>query len=171
MIVICSYQSGLCLRIHGINVADRRDMNSSNMNSSYHTRGGNDRGESVIELMRGIVQDARTLSAKELTAAKLEITQEIKKIVTSSILLGVGVFILAVAFVLLSIVIALALAQYVRLPTWAGFAIVGGTYLVIGLIVVFAGRRKLQTAKPIPEHSLRGAKEDAQYIKEKATGH
>jgi len=141
------------------------------MNLPYHTRGGNDRGESVIELMRGIVQDARTLSAKELTAAKLEITQEIKKIVTSSILLGVGVFILAVAFVLVSIVIALALAQYVPLPTWAGFAIVAGVYFVIGLIVFFAGRRKLQTAKPIPEHSLRGAKEDAQYIKDKATGH
>ncbi|HEY1233764.1 MAG TPA: phage holin family protein [Candidatus Binatia bacterium] len=146
-------------------------MNSSNMNPSYHTRGDNDRGESVIELMRGIVQDARTLSAKELAAAKLEITQEIKKIVTSSILLGIGVFILAVAFILLSIVIALALAQYVPLPTWAGFAIVGGVYLVIGVIVVFAGRRKLQTAKPIPQHSLRGVKDDAQYIKEKATGH
>lgn len=134
-------------------------------------RGGNDRGESVIELMRGIVQDARTLSAQELAAAKLEITQEIKKIVRSSLLLGVGIFILAVAFILLSIVIALALAQYIPLPTWAGFAIVGGVYLVLGLVVVFAGRRKLQTAKPIPEHTLRGAKEDAQYIKERATGH
>jgi uncharacterized membrane protein YqjE len=146
-------------------------MNSSNMDPSYQTRVGNDRGESVIELMRGIVQDARTLSAKEFSAAKLEITQEIKKIVTSSILLGIGIFILAVAFVLLSIVIALALAQYVPLPTWAGFAIVGGVYLLIGLIAVFAGRRKLQTAKPIPEHSLRGAKQDAQYIKERAIGH
>lgn len=146
-------------------------MNSTNIPPPYHARGDNDRGESVLDLMRGIVQDARTLSTKELTAAKLEITQEIKKIVTSSILLAVGVFILAVALVFLSIVIALALAQYIPLPTWAGFAIVGGVYLVIGLIVVFAGRRKLQTAKPIPEHSLRGAKEDAQYIKEKATGH
>jgi uncharacterized membrane protein YqjE len=151
---------------HGTNVAPI----PNNMNS-HQVRGGNDRGESVIELMRGIVQDARTLSAKELTAAKLEITQEIRKIVSSSILLGVGLFIVAVAFVLLSIVIALALAQYIPLPTWAGFAIVGGVYLVIGLIVVFAGRHKLQTAKPIPEHTLRGAKEDAQYIKEKATGH
>ena len=151
---------------HGTNVAPI----PNNMNS-HQVRGGNDRGESVIELMRGIVQDARTLSAQELTAAKLEITQEIKKIVSSSILLGVGLFIVAVAFVLLSIVIALALAQYIPLPTWAGFAIVGGVYLVIGLIVVFAGRRKLQTAKPKPEHTLRGAKKDAQYIKEKATGH
>ncbi|HEX5607094.1 MAG TPA: phage holin family protein [Candidatus Binatia bacterium] len=141
------------------------------MDPPYQTRGGNDRAESVIELMRGIVQDARTLSTKELTAAKLEITQEIKKIVSSSILLGISVFILAVAFVLLSIVIALALAQYIPLPTWAGFAIVGGVYLVVGLIVLFVGRRKLQTAKPIPEHTLRGAKADAQYIREKATGH
>ena len=139
--------------------------------NSYQVHGGNDSGESVIELMRGIVQDARTLSGKELTAAKLEITQEIKKIVSSSILLGVGIFILAVAFVLLSIVFALALAQYVPLPAWAGFAIVAGVYFVVGLIVVFAGRRKLQTAKPIPEHTLRGAKADAQYIREKATGH
>jgi uncharacterized membrane protein YqjE len=149
----------------------RRLLGVNDMNSSYHTGGADDRGESVIDLMRGIVQDARTLSTKELTAAKLEITQEIKKIVTSSILLGVGLFIVAVAFVLLSIVIALVLAQYIPLPTWAGFAIVGGVYLVIGLIVVFAGRRKLQTAKPIPEHTLRSAKEDAHYIREKATGH
>jgi hypothetical protein len=65
--------------IHGTNVALLNHMNSANMNSPYQTPGGNDRGESVIELMRGIVQDARTLSAKELAAAKLEITQEIKK--------------------------------------------------------------------------------------------
>jgi len=109
------------------------------------------------------------LSAKELTAAKLEMAEELKKIARSSILLTVGLFIVAVGFVLLSIVIALVLAQF--LPTWAGFAIVGGVYLVIGLIVVFAGRRKLQTAKPIPEDTLRSAKQDAHYIREKATGH
>ena len=147
----------------------RRLLTYEDMNSRYETSGANDRHDSVIELVRGIVQDARTLSAKELAAAKLEIAQEFKKIISSSILLGVGLFIVAVAFVLLSIVLALVLAQY--LPTWAGFAIVGGVYLVIGLIVVFAGLRKLQTAKPIPEDTLRSAKQDAHYIREKATGH
>lgn len=137
----------------------------------YQSSEVNQRGESVTELVRGIVQDARTLSAKEITAAKLEIGQEIKKAVSSGILLGIGLFILAVAFVLLSIVVALVIAQYVPLPTWAGFAIVGGVYFVIGLIIALVGRRKLQTTKPIPQDTLRSAKADAHYIREKAAGH
>lgn len=137
----------------------------------YRNTERNERSESVVELIRGIVQDARALSAKELTAAKLEMAEELKKIVGSSILLGIGLFIVAVGFVLLSIVIALVLGQYVPLPIWGGFLIVGGVYFLIGLTVVFVGRRKLKTAKPIPEHTLRSAKDDAQYIREKATGH
>jgi hypothetical protein len=66
----------------------RRLLTYEDMNSRYETSGANDRHDSVIELVRGIVQDARTLSAKELAAAKLEIAQEFKKIISSSILLG-----------------------------------------------------------------------------------
>lgn len=136
----------------------------------YHSE-ANQPGDSVVELVRGIVQDARTLSAKEITAAKLEIGQEIRKAVGSAILLGIGLFVLAVSFVLLSIVVALLIAQYTPLPTWAGFAIVGGVYFVVGLIIALAGRHKLQRTKPIPQETLRSAKEDAQYIREKAAGH
>ena len=45
------------------------------MNSHDQSSRQNERGESVVELMRGIVHDARTLSIKEFAAAKLEIRE------------------------------------------------------------------------------------------------
>jgi hypothetical protein len=49
------------------------------MTPDYQSGGRNERGESIMELIRGIFHDARTLSSKEFTAVKLEIRQEISK--------------------------------------------------------------------------------------------
>jgi putative superfamily III holin-X len=133
--------------------------------------GHSPRTESVWELMRGIVRDARTLSMKEFTAAKLEIRQEISKAIVSSVSLGVGLFLLATGLLLLSLVLALVLARYFVLPLWETLGIVGGTYCVVGVIVILSGRSKMKRTNPIPQQTLKSAKADARYIREKATGH
>lgn len=133
--------------------------------------GHSPRTESVWELMRGIVRDARMLSIKEFTAAKLEIRQEISKAILSSVSLGVGVFLLATGLTLLSLVLALVLASYFVLPLWETLGIVGGTYCVVGVIVILAGRSKMKSTHPIPQQTLHSARADARYIRQKVTGH
>lgn len=140
--------------------ADRVDPNGSPV-----------RNESVIQLVRGIVQDARTLSVKELAAAKLETKQEIGKIAKAGVSFGAGVFLLALGVIFLSLMLVLVLEQYTVLLLWQSLGAVGLFYAVIGAVVLAIGKHKAASVRPIPEKSLRGAKEDIRYLSERATGH
>lgn len=127
--------------------------------------------ESVIDLVRGIFQDARTLTNKEIAALKLEIKQEITKIAKAGVSFGAGAFLLALSVIFLSLMIVLLLDQYTPLLLWQSLGIVGLFYGIVGAIVIAVGKRKAETARPIPEKSLRGAQQDIRYIRERAAGH
>jgi hypothetical protein len=139
-------------------------METKHVHNGHHN-------ESVLQLVRGIFHDVRTLSTKEFTAAKLEAKQEIGKIAKASVSLGIGAFFLAIGIVFLSLMIVFLLEQYTILPLWASLGVVGLTYSIIGGIIILIGKNKAGEAKPIPEKTLRSAKEDIRYISERATGH
>ena len=126
---------------------------------------------SIVELVRGIFHDARALSIKEFTAAKLEIREEISHAVRSSIFLGVGLFASATGLVMLSVALALVLARYLVLPVWVSLGGVGAVYMFAGLILVFVGKGKMKGTTAIPQDTLRSTQEDAHYIRAKAFGH
>jgi Putative Actinobacterial Holin-X, holin superfamily III len=127
--------------------------------------------ESVIQLVRGIVQDARTLSVKEFAAAKLEAKQEIGKIAKVGVSFGAGMFLLALGVIFLSLMLVLVLQQYTTLLLWQSLGAVGLFYVIVGAIVLVIGKSKAVSVRPIPEKSLRSAKEDIRYIRERAVGH
>jgi putative superfamily III holin-X len=141
------------------------------MNTDYQNGDRSPLSESVWELMRGIFRDARTLSIKEFTAAKLEIRQEITRAILSSVSLCVGLFLLATGLLLFSLVIALVLAHYFVVPLWESLGIVGATYCVVGVVVILASRSKIKRTHPIPQQTLHSTKLDAHHIRDKATGH
>lgn len=128
------------------------------------------RNESVIQLVRGIVQDVRTLSSKEFAAAKLEIKQEIGKIASAGVSFGAGAFFLALGVIFLSLMVVFLLQQYTPLLLWQSLGAVGLFYSIVGVVVLVIGKRKAVTARPLPEKSLRGAQEDIRYIRERAGG-
>jgi len=130
-----------------------------------------ERNESAIQLVRGILRDARTLSVKELAAAKLEVKQEIGKTVQAGISLGVGAFLLAIGVVFLSLMAVLLLQQYTSLLLWQCLGAVGLFYAFVGIIVIVIGKQRATSVRPIPEKSLRGAQEDVRYLSERVTGH
>ena len=132
--------------------------------------GTSKRGESIVELIRGIFHDVRTLSSQEFAAVKLEIRQEISKALISSISLGIGIFLLAMGLLLLSLALSLVIARYAVLPVWASLGIVGAAYGLIGVVIVLVGKHKMKATKPIPRETLRSVRDDAHYIREKAAG-
>jgi hypothetical protein len=127
--------------------------------------------ESIIQLVRGICQDTLTLSSKELTAAKLEIRQEITKGLKAGISLGIGAFVLAVGVILLSLMLVFILSAYTLIPLWGGFGIVGLVYAIAGALLVWGAKQKASDVKPYPQESVQSAKEDVRYVSARATGH
>lgn len=134
------------------------------------TRLDANRNEGIVELIRGIFQDARTILGKEFLAAKLEIKEEFIQLLKASISLIVGVFILAISAVLLTFMLVFLLVEYASLALWMSLGIVGLTYLVIGAVVVFVGKKAASDVNPVPHHTLRGAKEDMRYLTRKTSG-
>ena len=126
---------------------------------------------SIIQLVRGICHDTLTLSSKELTAAKLEIKQEITKGLKAGISLSIGGFILAVGVVLLSLMFVLILTTYTGLPLWVSCGIMGLVYCVVGGLLLWAGKQKATDVKPYPQESVQSAKEDVRYVSARAAGH
>jgi hypothetical protein len=127
--------------------------------------------ESLIQLVRGICQDTLTLSAKELTAARLEIKQEITKGVKAGVSLGIGAFVLAVGVILLSLMIVFVLSAYTVIPLWGSFGIIGLVYAIAGGLLIWGAKQKVIDVKPYPQESVESAKEDVRYVSERATGH
>ena len=127
--------------------------------------------ESIIHLVRGICHDTLTLSSKELTAAKLEIKQEITKGLKAGISLSIGGFILAVGVVLLSLMLVLILRTYTGVPLWVSFGVTGLVYCIGGGLLLWGGKQKASDVKPYPQESVQSAKEDVRYVSARAAGH
>jgi hypothetical protein len=124
----------------------------------------------MLDLVRGILEDGRSLLSKELLAAKLEIKEEIAKTGQATILLAAGAFIFAIGVIMLSAMVAFLLDRYSILPLWASFGVVGVIYLIAAGILLVLGKRKLGEIDAFPRDSVQGAKEDVRYIKQAIRG-
>jgi Putative Actinobacterial Holin-X, holin superfamily III len=134
------------------------------------TRFGKNRDEGILELVRGIFQDARAMLNKEFLAVKLEIKEDFAQILKASISLAIGIFILAVGVIFLTLMLVFLLVEYTSLVLWSSLGIVGLAYLVLGAVVVIAGKKAMSSTNPLPDDALRGAKADMRYITKKASG-
>lgn len=116
--------------------------------------------EPVSHLFRKIVQDIPTLVQKEIALARAEIREGISGLqagVTG--LIGGAVLTLAgTIYLLLAAVYALS---NVMAP-WLSALVVGGAVLLVGLIMISSGRKKLRPAALTPERAIDDLKKDSQ---------
>jgi cobalamin biosynthesis protein CobD/CbiB len=133
------------------------------------TTGSRNENKSLGSLISGIFQDAQTLIAKEIAAAKLELKQEMSKGIKAGVSLGIGGFLLVVGFILLTLMIVFLISTYTPIPLWGSLGIVGLVYCVAGAIALIIGKRKVTEVKPVPEAALQHTKEDVRYIAERAS--
>ena len=78
-----------------------------------------------------------------LDIAMQEATQEKKRLISSLAMLGVGIFLMTMAMILLHVV-AVWLAHYLGLTWLAALLVVAGLDLLLGIIFMAAGLRKLR---------------------------
>lgn len=117
------------------------------------------------DLVRHLIDDLALLFRKELALAGSEVSQSLddtKKGVSSLIS---GVVVLNSGYLFLLAAATLGLGQIMEL--WLAALIVGGVVTILGLIMVTAGKKKLEPSSLKPTHTMDSVHKD----KETAKGH
>lgn len=118
----------------------------------------------VTSLLGGIVEDAKRLMVEQLTLFQVEIKNDLKSTVRAVIPLIAGAIVLLPACLLLGMSAAYGLcAAFPDLPLWAGFAIIGGSVLLIRSGLVLWGTLALNSVSLTPDTALKGLKENIQW--------
>jgi len=118
----------------------------------------------IPSLIGGIFQDAIDLVSKELTAAKLEIREELEKTKSTVLLMAVGGAALMVGILLLCLMLVHLLQNITGFELWICHAIVGAVLALVGIISLYSAKQRAATTSLVPTDSVEGAKEDARWI-------
>jgi uncharacterized protein YacL len=118
----------------------------------------------IPSLIGGIFQDAIDLVSKELTAAKLEIREELEKTKSAVLLMAVGGGALMVGILLLCLMLVHLLQNITGFELWICHAIVGAVLALVGIISLYSAKQRAATTTLVPTDSVEGAKEDARWI-------
>jgi Putative Actinobacterial Holin-X, holin superfamily III len=122
----------------------------------------------LMQLVSDLVSDAKELLRQELTLAKYEITQEVHKTKRALISLGAGIGIISVGGLLLLVMLVHALNALTGLPLWACYGIIGGMLAIVGMLMIYSGKKTISQIDMIPQQTVESMKENARWIKEKA---
>jgi hypothetical protein len=95
--------------------------------------------EQPVELITGVLNDARDLAVAEVDKLKAETITRVKGVGEEVKIASVGALILTVAAIMLGVALSLGIAA-LGLPAWAGFAIVAVVFGVCG--AVFLKKRR-----------------------------
>ncbi len=132
--------------------------------STSAASGGRD---SIPDLIRQLASDVSTLTSKEMALAKAEFraaANDAKKGI-GSIATGAGVAFAGLLFLLLSATYGLAEV----VPPWAAALIVGAVVLVIGLVMVSGGKKKLEADSFVPARTIDSVQKDTAAVKRAAS--
>jgi hypothetical protein len=119
---------------------------------------------SLGDLFSRLTEDLSNLVRSEVELAKVEINQTVESARTAGISFGAAGFLGLMAFVLLSFAAAWGLAEV--MAEGVAFLAVGATYGLVALALALMGRKKLETAKPVPEQTVETLKEDVAWAKQ-----
>ncbi len=122
------------------------------------------RPETIGGLIRGILNDLRTLVKEELALARVEFREHAGRARTAAMSLGIaaGALIFGVAFLLIAL--AVGIAELAGWPAWAGFLIVSALLSTVGIITYSSGRKQLRTLQAAQKRSIASMKENSEWI-------
>jgi hypothetical protein len=124
---------------------------------------------SLAALLAGIITDAKDLMLQEFTMAKLEIKDELRKTKAAAISFGIGIGVAGIGAILLVLMSVHLLQVITELPLWACYGIVGGVFVLVGVVFLVAGKKTAEDIEVVPPRTVETIKENAKWIKEQTT--
>lgn len=120
----------------------------------------------LYDLIRHLIDDLALLFRKELALAGSEVSHTLND--TKKALSGLvsGVVVLNSGYLFLLAAATLGLGQMMEL--WMAALIVGGVVTVVGLILVTAGKKKLDSSSLKPTQTMDSLHKDKESVKEQA---
>jgi len=116
-------------------------------------------------LLRQLTGDVTNLLTKEAQLAKAEIREAADEAKMGVVSMGAGA---AVAFSgFLAIIFGFIYALALFMPAWVAAFGVGGIALVIGYLMLDAGKNKVKPSNAVPERTVNAVKSDAEMAKRK----
>ena len=118
--------------------------------------------------MSELVSDAKQLLRQEVALAKHEIQEEVRKTKIAVVSLGAGIAIAALGGLLLIIMLVHLLNALTDLPLWACYGIVGGMCALVGVVLLYTGKKQMARIDMVPQQTVETMRENVRWIKEKA---
>ncbi len=122
---------------------------------------------SISRLVGDIVDDAQHLIRQELMLARREIQGEISKAKIAAISLAAGAVVALIGVILFAFMFVYLIdwASGGAIPLWGSFAIFGGVFLAVGLVMVFVAQSKASEIRLVPRQTAETLRENVQWIK------
>jgi len=123
-----------------------------------------DNSQSLTTLVSGIINDGQELLKQQLHLFQVELKNDLRRTRDASLPLVIGGVVAAIGAFFLFVTLALWISwQWPTVPTWVGFAIVTGIFLIAGIVLVIMGKTRFDAFNPLPDKSLEGLKENVQW--------
>ena len=120
--------------------------------------------DSIPGLIRGILDDLRTLIREEIELARVELRQRAGRAKSAAISLAVAAIAMTLGGAFLLIAIALGISDLLNWPAWAGFLAVAIVMAGGGLVALGAGRKEIRHFHAVPEETVSSVKENSAWI-------
>ena len=129
--------------------------------------------DTVTSILTEVASDVTRLLHQEVELAKTEIRAEASKAAQAGRLLASGALALHLVAVIASAAAVLAVTQVLVdvLPRWTELAPaiaatgVALVWLIIGLVLIGTGRRRLRGVSPMPRQTIQSLKEDLAWLR------
>ena len=120
--------------------------------------------ESTGSLIRGILNDLRTLIREEIALARAEMREQAGRARSAALSFGIAAAALAFGAIFLLIAVALGIANLLGWPAWTGFLIMALLLCIGGYFTLSSGRKQLASVHAMPEETVTTLKENSEWI-------
>lgn len=118
---------------------------------------------SVGGLLRQLTHEVPSLITKELALAKAELNESLRATKAGAASIATGGAVLLGGFIVLLMSAVYGLSKVME--PWLAALIVGGVVVVIGLIMVSAGKKKFEASSFKPERTIHSVNKDKEAVR------
>jgi len=119
---------------------------------------------SIPSLVVGIIKDAISLVSNEVTAARLEVYDELEKVKSAVLLISLDAGALMVGRIFLGHMLVHLLQKFTGFELWACYALVGAALAPAGIAILFLAKQRATKTSLVPTETIEDTKQDVRWI-------